>query len=399
MNPIKIGAFSGINNKLDAERIKTTASRDDASVDLVAAVNVDIDNSKRLSRRNGTTLKVAGASHSLWSNGALALFVSAGSMFVMQSGFALTEVAAGLSPAQMSYADVNGMIYHSNAEVTGVVDGGHVRAWGMDINDIHVRAIATTGNMEPGIYLYAATFVDADGRESGTGMAQRLDLTFGGAMDFNWSVPDQPNVMQINLYISQANGEVMYLAATREIEDATFSYVGGERVLPLATQWMDAPPAGQVLCHYRGRIYIGSADALYATAPLSYEHCDMRDYVAFDGSTINVVAAVDSGLFVGTEKGVYYLNGAAFGDNTMVRKMASGAIRGSLVYADGQDVTGNPAMSGSIVALFATQDGIVMGSPDGSMVNLTTERFEMPEGQGGAAIFMAGQYSKYLLTM
>lgn len=394
-----MGAFSGINNKLDAERVKTTATRDDASVDLVAAVNVDIDNSKRLSRRPGQTLKVAGAAHSLWSNGATALFVAAGSMFVMNEGFGVTEVAAGLSGAQMSYADVNGMIYHSNGEVTAVVDAGHVRAWGMDIRDIQVRAIAATGSMEAGIYLYAATFTDADGRESGTGLAQRLDLPFGGAMAFNWAVPDQPNVMKINLYVSQANGEAMYLAATRDIEDQTFSYVGGERVLPLETQWMDAPPAGQVLCLYRGRIYIGMEDVMYATAPLSYEHCDMRDYRAFDGSPINIIAAVDSGLFVGTGQGVYFLSGTGFGDNTLLRKMAAGAVRGSLVYADGQAVTGNPALSGVIVVLFATTEGIVMGTPDGSLVNLTFERFEMPEGQGGAAVFVAGQYSKYLLTM
>jgi hypothetical protein len=396
---IEIGSFAGIHNTLSAERIKTTASRDDSSVDLVEAVNVDIDNSQRLSRRPGQTMKVEGAAHSLWSEGAMCLFVAAGSMFIMNEGYGLTEVAAGLSNARMSYIAVNGRVYHSNGGVTGVVDEGRVRAWGTDINDIKVRGIATGGSMPAGMYLYAMTFTTRDGQESGTGMAQRIDLPFGGAIDFNWAVPDDANIVDCTIYISQPNGEVMYMAAKLDVEQQTYYYNGGERVLPLATQWLDAPPAGQALALHKGRIYIAMADVLYATTPLSYEHCDLRDYRAFDNTTINVVAAVEGGLFVGTEKAVYYLNGASFDDNTLVRKMEFGAVRGSLVYADGQAVTGNPVLHGIIVALFATADGIVMGMPDGSISNLTQERYQMPEGQGGAAVFIAGQYSKYLLTM
>jgi hypothetical protein len=396
---VSLGSFSGIHNTLSAERIKTTASRDDSSVDLVEAVNVDIDNSKQLSRRPGQTLKIAGAAHSLWADGAICLFIAAGSMFIMNEGYGLTEVAAGLSTDPMSYVLANGRVYHSNGVVTGVVDEGRVRAWGVDINDIHVRGIATGGTMPAGTYLYAMTFTTRDGQESGTGLAQRIDLPFGGGIDFNWSVPDDTNIVDCSIYISQENGEVMYLAAKLDVEQQTFAYVGGERTLPLATQWMDAPPAGQALALHKGRIYIAAGEYLYATTALSYEHCDLRDYRAFDGTPINVVAAVEGGLFVGTEKEIYFLNGATFGDNTLVRKMEFGAVRGSLVYADGQAVTGNPAMNGVIVALFATSDGIVMGSPDGSLINLTRERYQMPEGKGGAAVFMAGQYSKYLLTM
>jgi hypothetical protein len=243
------------------------------------------------------------------------------------------------------------------------------------------------------------TLVRNDGQESGCALAQRIDLPDNGGVHFSWAVPDDTDIVGAHLYLTAPDGETLLLAAAVNVEDAGYTYTGGTRALPLATQWLDAPPPGTALALFKGRIYIAVGDVLYATMPLSYEHCDLRDFRAFDGSAIRVLGAVEGGLFVGTSEAVYFLAGAGFADHALLRKLDSPAIAGSLVSADGMAASGRAELADARVVLFATVDGIVMGLPDGSLQNLTRERFELPAMASGAAAFIEGPASQYLLSI
>jgi len=61
-----IAKFTGLRNDVSHERFKAG--------DMEEATNVYLDDSGRVSRRDGLTQVVAGSSHSLWSNGGLCLF-------------------------------------------------------------------------------------------------------------------------------------------------------------------------------------------------------------------------------------------------------------------------------------------------------------------------------------
>lgn len=397
--PLALHGFAGIRNTLPPERVRSVPTKDAPLVDLVEADNVDIDNSGQLRRRAGQTLKVAGAIHSLWAAGDLALYVQDGTMYRLFEDMTAEPLAEGLGSARMSYVLANERVYHANGEVAAVVDEGRVRTWGIALSDVDVAASATSGNLDAGVYLFAMTLLRADGQESGTGAAQRIDLAAGAGIAFSWSVPADTDITDVALYLSQPNGETLLQAAVVDVEAGQYTYTGGVRSLPLATQWLDAPPVGSVLAAYRGRIYIAAGDVLYATAALSYEHCDLRDYRAFDGSEIRIVAPVEAGLFVGTAQAVYFLAGASFADNTLVKKMEFGAVKGSLVQADGGVVTGQDALSGKPVVLFTTTHGVVLGLPDGTLTDLTEDRFAMPATGDGAAVLIDGTATRYIVSM
>lgn len=388
-------SFAGVRNTLPAERL--------AEDDLAAAVNVDVDNSGRLSRRDGQTLLADGVAHSLWADKGQCLYVLDGMMYTLDPAALPTltarAVADGLGSAPVSYAMANERVYHSNGAVTGVFDAGRVRSWGIALDTIAVNATPTAGNLAAGVYLYTMTLLRDDGQESGAGLAQRIDLADGQGIVFNWDVPFDASITECALYLSQPNGEVLYQALVLDVEQGSATYSGGPRSLPLATQWYDAPPAGQVLAAYKGRIYIAAGNVLYATVALSYEHCDLRDYRAFDDSRITIVAPVEGGLFVGTERAVYFLSGASFADNSLNRKLAVGALAGSVIKADGEAVTGKKELANTEVVLFCTLDGVVMGLPDGSLSNMTRERYQLPAGESAAAVFSAGTMSQYLLSI
>jgi hypothetical protein len=386
------GKFAGLRNTVPAERMKPE--------DLLVARNVDLDNGQRLSRRSGQTLLVAGSVHSLWAEDATCLYVRDGSMFQLTPQLASIEVAAGLSDAPMAYVRVGERVYHANGATSAVLTDGAVRGWGIPIDQIAVNAtLIPTGTLPAGVYQFAMTWLRDDGQESGTGLATRIDLPAQGGLRFSWAVPDDLSIVGAILYLTDADSKTLLQALQVDIEAGQADYLGGPRSLPLATQWYDVPPAGQCLAHYKGRIYIAAGAHLYATTPLGYEYCDVRDFRSFDGSTITVLGAVDGGLFIGTERGLYFLGGANFAENTLQILLNSACVAGSLASGDGMAVTGRTELSGRRVLLLTTVDGVVLGLPDGSIQNLTLERYQFTPGARGAAVLrLDPTLSQYLIT-
>lgn len=396
MKDVTLRRFAGINNVLDPMQIANVPSREAPQVELTEALNVDLDEAGRLLRRSGRTRHIEGACHSLWGNGGWGVFIRDGVMYRLDADYSTHALAGGLSDAPMSYVAVGERVYHANGRQSAVIDQGRVRSWGMAAADCSVSA--TTGALEAGLYQAALTYLREDGQESGAGPAHRLDLGPGSGIEFHWAVPADLGITGVALYVSAANGETLFQADVRNVEDASATYAGGARALPLETAWLDKPPAGQQLAYCRGRIYIAVDDVLYATAPLGYEYVDLRDYRAIDGSRITLLAGLDGGLVVGTARGVYFLAGATLADQTLTLKFDAPAVAGSLALADGAQVTGRRELDGVPVALFATEEGLCLALPDGTMNNLTRERFVMPAVTRGAAVFDP-RASRYLLSL
>jgi hypothetical protein len=274
-----------------------------------------------------------------------------------------------------------------------------VRSWGIPLAATGVAAAVTTGQLPAGVYLCAMTLLREDGQESGTALPVRIDLPANAGVVFTWDVPRDPGIARAVLYLSQADGETLFKAGEADVVAGTYIYTGGPRSLPLATQWLDKPPAGRALALYRGRIYIAVGAHLFATTALSYEHCDLRDYRAIDGSEILLLAPVESGIFVGTASAIWFLSGASFTDNALVRKLDGPPIPGTVAFGDIGDILGNDQLAGQRGVMFATPQGIVLGMPDGTLLNLTVDTYTLPKAGQGAALLRTGKAHQYLLTL
>lgn len=392
MADVKFGAFAGIRNTVPGERLTPE--------DLSAALNVDIDNGGRVSRRPGHELRMAGPSHSLWSHGANCLFVRGDILHRLHQDYASSIVATGLTlDLPMSYIDVNGRVYWTNGAETGVLAEDGNRSWGIAVPPLPGLA-ALSGSMDAGQYQVALTYLRRDGQESGTGMAALINLPEAGGVRVTWAIPADPTLTEVAVYITEPNGKVLYQAGIGDIEDGGADLSSIRLSLPCDTQWLDAPPAGQCLSFHRGRILIASGAHLFATTALGYEYVDQRDYVAVDDSTIRFVAGVEHGIFVGTENKVYFLSGDRLEEMTMKTVVEGAGVARSLVHTDGFAATGNAALAGQQVVLFATALGVCMGTADGTVVNLTGERYSFPVAPSGAACMrQEDALSQYLLFM
>jgi hypothetical protein len=122
----EIKKFAGINNVDDRERLYPveTDNREPILV-LREGLNVDIDNTNKLSSRTGWVSLLAGNDvHSLWADRNLCFFVDGTVMYRLMDDFStIVPVRTGLTPkATVSYVRVNDNVYYANGYECGYID-------------------------------------------------------------------------------------------------------------------------------------------------------------------------------------------------------------------------------------------------------------------------------------
>jgi hypothetical protein len=397
-------AFGGIRTTLDPERLGRAVRQRggiDQRTDLVAAINIDLDDSGRASRRAGQTRVAAGAAHSLYAAGATCLYVQDGVLRRLNPDYSSVALQTGLGAAPLRYVSVNGAVYWSDGTRSGAVVDGVAAAWGMAIPPAQPAARVVAGQLPAGHYQYALTWLAEDGQESGTGPAAQVQLAVdGGGLVLTWAPPRDPRIARAALYLSEPDGTVLYRALVADAGAGSATVRATGAALALATQWLDAPPPGQDLSYHRGRIWIASGAHLFATSALGYGYCDLRDYLALDGSAIRFVAGLEHGLYVGTGRAVYYLAGDSFADMTLNSVVDGFGVAGSAVVVDGFAATADAALAGTQCLLFACALGVCLGKPDGSVVNLTYDRYRSNMDLTGSAVLRTeAALTQYLLAM
>ena len=136
-------------------------------------------------------------------------------------------------------------------------------------------------------------------------------------------------------------------------------------------------PAGRCLAFYRGRIYVAANNVLYISDPLS-DFFDTRTGFRTFEADIEMVLAVDSGLYVGADK-TYFLAGLS--PEEFQRAEVS----------DDRPVYGTGATkkhNGKIVAMWTTKNGIYAGNEGGTVRNVTDGRYRPGDYSMGSASFL-----------
>jgi hypothetical protein len=388
-------SFSGLRNEVTPERFTVS--------DLASAMNVDLDKTGRLSRRDGYTSVRAGAAHSVWSDpqGLACLFVSGGQLQQLNADMSATPVAALYAADQpMSYVRVNDRVYFNNGTDTGVFENGATRSWGLPVPPLPGVSIGP-GAMPAGSYQFVVTQMRADGQESGAqplaGVVEVPDsssLTFTLPHAVDWGVTTQA------IYLSTPNGTTLFLAGLVLAGTRFWTYGNdtSELSAPLATQFLAPCPPGQLVTFYRGRAYVAVGDTLYPSRPFAPELFDLREYIQLDGRITMLAPMVEkelydkganSGFFVGTDRSCGLLVGSDPSEFQYVQRVPYGAIAGAVDYVDGALFGDNSAGARELPMWLSTQ-GICVGQPDLSIRNLTRSKFTLSASGSGAAVFMPG---------
>jgi hypothetical protein len=380
-NPL-MGNYKGIMN---------TAPRHELSLDyLCEAQNIIFSSTGKGNRRDGYAKTYVGNVHSLYSNGDLLLFVENANLMSQDKSGNLTTLRSDITSShRMWFLTIGGRTYYSNGEISGVIENGVSRSWGIKIPSAPTVSDYATGSLENGTYEFAITYERTDGQESGASTVQTYVTTTGG-VTVGYSASTDSDVAYINLYASEKNGSVLYRLS--QVNNATGSLThNGSIVLgrQLVTRYLIPPPVSHIIEWHSGHILIAYENVIFFTNDVQtgYELIHPKNFFVFPDK-ITVMASVNDGVFVGTEKEIYLLSGMIPKDYTMKIMAGYGAIYGT-------QIRGNPAKD---IVYFETRHGKCKGTTGGIFQNMNEAVCSYETGDKGAGLYYETDGNAYFLS-
>lgn len=330
-DPITIFAGAkGLNTKTDPARLQN----EDGLTFLPKAVNVDISQSARVSRRKGFVKKSDTTGHSLFYEYGPCLFVSGNSLCKLNSDFSVSELATlGMSDNRMRYVQTPvGDIYFGNES-------------------------------DKGVYKYNSDTVDV-----WTANFEEL----------------QDDIQELEELRSD------YLDG--KVEFDTYSEVT-EELLHNTEVYFDNPLPPRHLEFYRGRLFITYENYLLWSYPWEFGKFNLSDnYLPFD-STISLLKRTINGLYVGTNTGVFFIAGMGPDEFSLTKTSNEKPIEHTDVRVNAEKVFSEG--KGEVV-FWTSQQGICFGGPDGEYQNFTRQFVDIPNSMYGTALIKENKYLSIL---
>lgn len=362
--PVQAGPWpDGMNNRQVDHALPPGALRN--------AVNADVDNLGTLRRRAGYARIHAGVNtRGGFSCPVGTFFVEGGNLCRLNADDSVTVLCGGIYGETITYEHVNGAVYFSDGLVTKRITTAGAGEWGLGVPAAPTLA-QVSGALPAGTYLAAVTVIDADGRESGASETTRITTSTASGL----RIAGLPSGKTVRLYLGSTNGTVLYMVA--ETTAAYFDVVlpGFDSGKPLDTQFLTKPPAGRIIRHHYGRLYIADAyGAVWYTEPYSYDLIHPgRNFFQF-AEPASVMESVTGGLWIVSDQTEFFA-GTGPDDFRASTKLGYGAV-----YGTGQIDQRNQN------AIWYSTRGVVVGEQDGQATNLQEKNVAPDSGTVGAAL-------------
>lgn len=386
---MKIDQWAGLRNDVVTERFEPP--------DLEKAHNVTIDDSNNIARRPGATLQLEGPAHSVWSpQDEICFFVSGGLLQQLHLDWTVTTHRSDMMDLPVSFTVCGERVYYTNGQQNGVIDEGVHRTFGLAVPPVF-NASDTGGSLQPGRYLYSMSYVRADGQESGALPGTPIEVINGGISFSAIPVSDDPTVVHKILYLTNADGNLLYEAAVLENGQTSFTLADACLEVESESVYMCEAPHGHLVTEYYGHLLIANDRYLYRSQPYGPELFDLLDYLPFE-SRITILAPTERGLYIGTEDEIGFIAGTDPDEFVYSKLTDYGAIEGTLSNVQTHFL--NFEVPENIAATFFTERGIVIGLPGGALTNITNQRYEVDASQRGASIVRQfGGSAAYITTI
>lgn len=373
---VKIGPFSGINNVQSSSASAFQVS-EGKSIAVVAANDVDLNDdgwpTNRLPIAIDTTIitplggwDIAGR---MFYQAADRLYERTTTDIVLISGLV----------SRVSICEHWGLIFVTDGTNHWEIDGTTVRVWGLPIPEIVLSP--ATGNLVAGQYLVQCAFIDARGNEGGTSDTELVTLT--SATGILVSISNQsPEVVGVNIYVSRRDQKQTSYLTTVALGNLPYTIINVDTTIadPPKTLQMTGPITSAAgIFSFRAFILMWR-DGVVFRSESAEPHLFHGDNFMQFGSDVRACEGVTGknitgGMWIGTDNGLWWIQGEDPSSWLPIRKTFSSVLRGSI------RIQGNKIKNletDDLVALFATKSGLVAGMPDGTALHLTDGIYTFP---------------------
>jgi hypothetical protein len=367
------GPFLGLNNRLPDTELYVK----DKGQYLRHAVNVDLDDAGQVLRRTGqATVAALSAPHSIWSNGERTHLVEGGFLKEV-TGFSpvtIANVVALGANARMDYTSINGTVFFSNGTDYGCLAPGSSTAlpWGMATPAQPVVTLIA-GALDPGWYLIALTYSNADGLEGGACEYQQVQLASTGG--FSLVLPaGAAGADFVNIYLSDAEDETPKWHSQVAVGTLTTNITTAAAGYALSEPFLRVQPAGEILDNFSGRLLSAAGRVLTYSEPYRPGlYLPVKGCITFPEDISNVVAATN-GVYVVADQ-VWWLSGPDIAEAEAIPKLPYGGV----------PHTRFAVPNTTEVGWFGAR-GIVIGSGEGEVKAIQEEALAVDTGTEGAVL-------------
>lgn len=336
------------------------------------AVNVDLTTEGTIRRRRGQVLLNTDPLHSLYAVPSRDILLAGQGGHLVQvspSG----QMATPLHPmghGEFDYCDYNGDVYAvcENEAVWLPADEGHFRPVGVPTpNGWEVEVV--TGGLCAGTYQVSMALQDHRGEMSGLAPVRLVEVPEGGGLRFT-NMPIHPH-WHVLPCVSEANGEVLYQIDPVPAVLPEFVITEPPKGAVVETQHLTPMPRGHRITWHHGRLFVAQHDTVYFSQPMRPRMCNTtEDFIQFVGR-IRMLTALDTGVYVGDDRGVWFLQGDDAQNFQQKRVSDVPCVYGSDTVVDSTDVSNEAVGPQGPVALWLTEGGYSLGLTTGQVVPMT----------------------------
>ena len=365
------------------------------------ADNVDITADGTFSRRTGYEVGVAGSGfHSMFagSRGQVVVKGSVAHIFNPDT-FGLSVACDIGSEAPVDFAEINKHLFLGNEASLWWIPNDEVspRRVGVLPPNSLPHIAETNGSLLAGTYSVAVSRVDERGEESATVLVGQIALPNGGGILLSGMAMDLDAMIRV--YITPPDGEVMYLSEEFSGAFTTFAATQRPDGATRSTQHLVPMKPGTFLAGQGGRLYSAAGNTLYFSEALRYGLYDPRyNFIEFSGN-IRFLSAVDGGLFIGDDRGVWFLDGKEPSKAGLSLASPVLAIRRSALNVAGSALDNDLIDTDADVAVWLSVEGFMVGAPTGTVTPINPEKLRVAADFEGRSRLVVRDGTKQIITL
>ena len=307
-DPVKLGPFLGINNKLPAEKLIVPASPGQAAGSFVRdAVNVDLTAAGTFQRRGGHALAVSlTRGSSLWADGGNGYLVDNGLIKTFDGTSVQTVVATVNPTAAVSFVTTPLGVAWTDGSTLQLIKGATSAPMATPAaNPVPIVSGGTGGSLDAGEYIVAFAHVDAAGQRSPLSYFQTAVIAQNGTIHIGLVA----STYATQVFVSCV-GTGMYLETTipagATSADVALATSSGTTV----SMTFEAPlPPGKWVRYYRGRLLTVVGRTIFYSLPYNYGiYHPATDFIQLDAD-VTLCEPTQDGVFLATDSNTWFLDG------------------------------------------------------------------------------------------
>lgn len=327
VEPVKMGPFLGINNRLPSEKL---ASPDGKGTFVRDAVNVDLTEAGTFQRRGGyTSVAPATRGRCLWGHGGFGYYVDGEQIkrFDGTDTVAVGNITA--FGADVSFTDSPlGVLWSDGAAIMRIAGTTSAPVAPAMPNPRPVASGALGGALPAGIYRVAYASI-VDGVRSALTDPQTITVPENGTIAIDASACPT----QVVPFVSAPNGSVATMHAPIAPGGTASISVLNTNGNSVDLSRVEAPLlGGTILRYFRGRLFSVLGNVVSFSKPYQYGvHEPVRDFVALS-STITLFEPTQEGIFIATADETFFWAGTDITKASLKPIAPYGAIAGTVAY-------------------------------------------------------------------